>query len=200
MRRANLPRGPRKRSRSARVGSTRAAAPPNGHAVQHEIEQFLYRQAELLDAKRWQDYVDLFAEDGIYWMPARPEDTTWDGVPSIFAEDKNLMNVRRGRVQHPDAWSQRPLWGTNHVVGNVIVERIAANGDVVARSRFHMLELRRDNVRHFAGGYVHHLKKTQGRLPHQAPARGHDQRASGVRLRAPGLGVGRFCRERDAKR
>jgi 3-phenylpropionate/cinnamic acid dioxygenase small subunit len=71
------------------------------------------------------------------------------------------MNVRAGRVQHPDAWSQRPLWGTNHVVGNVILERVGANGDVVARSRFHMLELRRDNVRHFAGSYLHHLKKTR---------------------------------------
>lgn len=139
----------------------RAAAASHGHAIQHAVEQFLYRQAELLDAKRWQDYIDLFTDDGIYWMPARPEDTTWDGVPSIFAEDKNLMNVRMGRVLHPDAWSQRPLWGTNHVVGNVIVERVAANGDVIARSRFHMLELRRDSVRHFAGGYVHHLKKSK---------------------------------------
>ena len=41
-----------------------------------------------------------------------------------------------------------------------IVEKEAPNGDVVARSRFHMLELRRDDVRHFAGSYVHHLKKT----------------------------------------
>ena len=146
--------------RAAAPTRTRAAQ-PSGQAVQHAVEQFLYRQAELLDAKRWQDYVDLFTDDGIYWMPARPEDATWDGVPSIFAEDKNLMNVRMGRVQHPDAWSQRPLWGTNHVVGNVIVERVDANGDVVARSRFHMLELRRDNVRHFAGSYLHHLKKTR---------------------------------------
>jgi len=138
----------------------RSAPQPDGAATQHAVEQFLYRQAELLDGKRWQDYVDLFTEDGVYWMPARPEDTTWDGVPSIFAEDKNLMTVRMGRVQHPDAWSQRPLWGTNHVVGNVMVERVGANEDVVVRSRFHMMELRRDNVRHFAGSYVHHLKKT----------------------------------------
>ena len=39
---------------------------------QFDVEQFLYRQAELLDAKRWQDYIDLFAEDGVYWMPASP--------------------------------------------------------------------------------------------------------------------------------
>jgi 3-phenylpropionate/cinnamic acid dioxygenase small subunit len=133
----------------------------DAHAAQHAVEQFLYRQAELLDGKRWQEWIDLFADDGIYWMPPEPSHTTWDGMPAIFAEDKNLMQVRMGRVLHPDAWSQRPLWGTNHVVSNVVIDRLAANGDVVARSRFHMLELRRDDVRHFAGAYTHHLKKTR---------------------------------------
>jgi 3-phenylpropionate/cinnamic acid dioxygenase small subunit len=132
--------------------------------LQHEVEQFLYLQAELLDSRRWQDYIDLFTEDGVYWMPARPEDTTWDGVPSIFAEDRNLMTVRMKRVLHPDAWSQRPLWGTNHVVGNVTV---GAGGDarqLTARSRFHMMELRRDDVRHFAGRYTHTLVRDAGGL------------------------------------
>ena len=66
-------------------------------STQHAVEQFLYRQAELLDGKRWQDYIGLFSDDGVYWMPAKPEDKTWDGVPSIFAEDRNLMNVRMKR-------------------------------------------------------------------------------------------------------
>jgi len=133
----------------------------NGHSTQHAVEQFLYRQAALLDAKQWQDYIDLFAEDGVYWMPPDPSQKTWDGTPAIFAEDKNLMNVRMGRVLHPDAWSQRPHWGTNHVVGNVMIEKESASGDVVVRSRFHMMELRRDDVRHFAGSYTHHLKKAR---------------------------------------
>ena len=128
--------------------------------AQHEIEQFLYKQSELLDTKQWQKWVDLFTPDGIYWMPPDASYKTWDGQPAIFAEDKNLMTVRMKRVLHPDAWSQRPLWGTNHVVGNVIIEKESANGDVTARSRFHMMELRRDTVRHFAGSYVHDLKKT----------------------------------------
>jgi 3-phenylpropionate/cinnamic acid dioxygenase small subunit len=126
--------------------------------LQHEVEQFLYRQSELLDTKQWQAWIDLFTDQGVYWMPADPAHTHWDGVPAIFAEDKNLMNVRMKRVLHPDAWSQRPLWGTNHVVSNVMVEKAAAD-EVVVRSRFHMLELRRDDVRHFAGSYRHHLKK-----------------------------------------
>jgi hypothetical protein len=41
-----------------------------------------------------------------------------------------------------------------------MIESEKPNGDVVARSRFHMMELRRDDVRHFAGSYVHHLKRT----------------------------------------
>ena len=129
--------------------------------TQHAVEHFLYRQADLLDSKKWQEYIDLFAADGMYWVPADPAHKTWDGMPAIFAEDKNLMTVRMNRVLHPDAWSQRPLWETNHVVSNVMIQKQAKNGDVVVTSRFHMLELRRDDVRHFAGSYTHHLKKTK---------------------------------------
>jgi benzoate/toluate 1,2-dioxygenase beta subunit len=42
-----------------------------------------------------------------------------------------------------------------------VVEKVAPNGDVHVRSRFHMMELRRDDVRHFAGSYRHQLKKTK---------------------------------------
>jgi benzoate/toluate 1,2-dioxygenase beta subunit len=141
------------------------AASANPLETQHEVEQFLYRQAEYLDGKRWQEFIDLFTDDGHYWMPAMPEQTTGEGVPSIFYEDRNLMTVRMRRVKHPDAWSQRPLWGTNHMVGNVIVESDdPASGELVVRSRFHMMEFRREASRHFAGSYVHHLMRTANGL------------------------------------
>jgi|GEM_PF-67437 len=130
-------------------------------ALQDRIEQFLFRQSELLDNKLWQDYIDLFADDGVYWMPALPEQTEWEGSASIFAEDKLLMSVRMGRVTHPNAWSQAPMWATNHVVGNVVIESETGK-EVVVRSRFHMMELRRDNVRHFGGTYRHTLVKHSG--------------------------------------
>ena len=156
-------------ARPARRAVVRAApsagVKANGPALQHEVEQFLYRQAELLDGKRWQDYIDLFTDDAVYWMPADPAHEHWDGVPSIFAEDRNLMTVRKKRVLHPDAWSQRPLWGTSHVIGNVVIDpRDPKTGDIVVRSRFHMMELRRDNSRHFAGTYLHHLVRTPNGL------------------------------------
>jgi len=127
-----------------------------GADVQREVEQLLYRQAELLDGKHWQAWMDLFADDGIYWMPARPEQVEWEGSPSIFAEDKLLMEIRKGRVTHPNAWSQAPLWETNHIVSHVALESVGGNR-IVVRSRFHMMELRRDNIRHFGGRYHHTL-------------------------------------------
>lgn len=127
--------------------------------LQREVETFLYRQAALLDSKCWQQWCDLFAEDGVYWMPVAPEQTDWESEPSIFAEDALLREVRMGRLTHPNAWSQAPAWGTSHLVGNVIVE--ALDGDTVrVYSRFQMMELRRDTVRHFAGTYRHTLVRT----------------------------------------
>ena len=147
--------------RTATAHEAKAPAAADAHVLQHAVEQFLYLQAELLDGKRWQDYIDLFTDDGHYWMPAAPEQTTGEGVPSIFYEDKNLMRVRMLRVQHPDAWSQRPQWGTNHVVSNVIVEaENKKKNELIVRSRFHMMEFRRETARHFGGSYVHHLVRT----------------------------------------
>jgi 3-phenylpropionate/cinnamic acid dioxygenase small subunit len=59
-------------------------------------------------------------------------------VYRIFAEDKRMMQIRMGRVMHPDAWSQAPHWGTSHVVGNVVIEA-AGESEIVVRSRFHMM-------------------------------------------------------------
>ena len=127
-----------------------------GADVQREVEQFLYRQAELLDGKHWQAFIDLFADDGVYWMPVTREQTEWEGSPSIFAEDRLMMEIRKGRVSHPNAWSQAPMWETNHLVSHVALESVE-EGEVRVRSRFHMMELRRDSVRHFGGSYRHTL-------------------------------------------
>ena len=94
-------------------------------------------------------------------MPPDASYKTWEGQPAIFAEDKNLMTVRMNRVLHPDAWSQKPLWGTNHIVSNVVIDKKSSKENIFVKSRFHMLELRRDDVRHFAGSYLHQLVKVK---------------------------------------
>jgi benzoate/toluate 1,2-dioxygenase beta subunit len=139
-----------------------AAKAANGHDTQRAVEQFLYRQAEILDERRWDDWLKLFTEDGHYWMPASADQIIADGVPNIFWEDLDLMKVRANRVMHPRAHSQYPPNKTNHVVSNVVVEREdPKTGDVVARSKFHAAEFRNDAVRHFSGKYRHELKKTR---------------------------------------
>ena len=141
------------------AGAARALPKPGlmvDAALQREVEQLLFLQAELLDGKHWQAFIDLFAEDGVYWMPVLPEQTEWEGSPSIFAEDKLMMEIRKGRVSHPNAWSQAPMWETNHMVSHVALESMSG-GTINVRARFHMMELRRDDVRHFGGSYRHTL-------------------------------------------
>jgi 3-phenylpropionate/cinnamic acid dioxygenase small subunit len=129
--------------------------------LQREVEQLLYLQAELLDGKHWQAWMDLFTPDGIYWMPVAPEQTEWESSPSVFIEDKLMMEIRKGRVSHPNAWSQAPQWETNHLVSHVALESLL--GDTIqVRSRFHMMELRRDAIRHFGGSYRHTLVRGEG--------------------------------------
>jgi len=122
------------------------------------VPDVTHASAALLDAKRWQEWTELFADDGVYWMPVMPEQTDWLGEPSIFAEDRLLMEVRMGRLGHPNAWSQAAAWGTNHLVGNVVIESVEAD-TVRVYSRFQMMELRRDTVRHFGGSYRHTLRR-----------------------------------------
>jgi 3-phenylpropionate/cinnamic acid dioxygenase small subunit len=126
-------------------------------SLQQRVEQFLFHQSELLDEKQWGAYIDLFADEGVYWMPVMPDQTEWLDSPSIFAEDKRMMEIRMGRVTHPNAWSQAPHWGTSHLVGNVVIESVS-DTEISVRSRFQMMELRRDAIRHFAGTYRHALR------------------------------------------
>ena len=150
------PRAPQAGTALAAGGLPQSGLLPLSGDVQRQVEQFLYLQAELLDAKHWQAWIDLFDAQGVYWMPVTPDQTEWEGSPSIFAEDKLMMEIRKGRVTHPNAWSQAPMWETNHLVSHVALESIT-DSEIRVRSRFHMMELRRDSVRHFGGRYQHTL-------------------------------------------
>jgi 3-phenylpropionate/cinnamic acid dioxygenase small subunit len=133
--------------------------------TQREVEQFLYRQAEILDERRWDDWLGLFTPDGHYWMPADPSHSSGEGVPSIFYEDQYMMRVRAGRLEHPRAWSQSPRNRTNHVVSNVIIEREEPEtGELSVRAKFIMVEFRLDEQRYFTGTYRHHLVPTPAGL------------------------------------
>jgi len=130
--------------------------------TQFAVEQFLYRQAEIIDGQEWDAWLALFTQDGKYWMPAAADQEVADGQPNIFYEDLFLMEMRIKRVSHPYAHSQSPTQRLSRVVSNVIIEsEDSTTGDIVVRSKFHAVEYRLDDQRYFAGKYKHHLKKTE---------------------------------------
>jgi ethylbenzene dioxygenase subunit beta len=117
-----------------------------------EIEQFLYREAALLDRKMWDEWLALFTDDGYYWVPLFPEQVDPIAHTSLFYEDRVLMQMRIDRLRHPRAFSQEPPSMTSHVVSGVMLESCdAASGECVVRSSFQLLEFRRDEQRIFGG-------------------------------------------------
>ena len=129
-----------------------------GDVLLRKVEQFLYDQSDMLDSRRWQDWINRFMADGVYWMPAHPDHESGDGVPSIFYEDMYLMRTRMKRLDHPRAWSQSPAPRCNHIVSNVRIDPSRSNGTgIVVTSKFHVVELRLENQRYFTGTYRHTL-------------------------------------------
>ena len=63
-------------------------------AERTEIEQFLYREARLLDTQRFEEWLDLFAEDACYWVPAGHDDIDPTVHVSIIHDDKAAMARR----------------------------------------------------------------------------------------------------------
>lgn len=132
------------------------------------LEQFLYREAMLLDEKRWQEWLALYTEDCFYWVPSvvgqkDPVDTI-----SLYAEDRMRMEMRVIRIAHPRAHSQDFPTRMSHVVGNVMLDPEGGKGfdggmnpraDLVLRSTLHILEYRKEEQRLFGGSVRHWLRR-----------------------------------------
>lgn len=112
------------------VAEARRAVTP---ALQQEIEQFLYHEAELLDDHRIAEWVDLMADDIRYFMPLRTtrgpreRDREYSSAHEIayFDESKASLQLRLRKLQTGGAWAEEPPSRTRHLVTNV---RIVAGG------------------------------------------------------------------------
>ena len=132
---------------------------PNG-VDRAEIEAFLIFEARLLDDRRFYDWMELFAEDGYYWVPSEPDQDDPHNKASLFFDDRALMKTRIDRLHHPRIHSQTPHSRTVHVVANVTVEEAdTARGEVQIGSSFNMVEYRQNRQRLFAGRYLHRLRR-----------------------------------------
>jgi 3-phenylpropionate/cinnamic acid dioxygenase small subunit len=133
-----------------------------------DIEQFLYREAALLDDKSWQDWLALYTDDCFYWIPSTMGQADPVNTISLFAENRMMMEMRIIRISHPRAFSQEFPTRTSHIVGNVMIE--PDNGathdggtnpraDLVVRSSLHVLEYRKEDQRMFGGTVRHWLRR-----------------------------------------
>lgn len=128
-----------------------------------EVEYFLMHEARLLDERRFDDWMALFTDDGVYWVPARPGQENPDDESSLFYDDRRLMAIRVARLNHPGMHSQNPPSRCCRLVSNILVEQAGGDGtEILVTSNAIMVEYRQDDQRVFAGKNTHRLERADG--------------------------------------
>jgi len=117
--------------------------------LKQEIEDFLYHEADLLDERRYEDWLALVAKDVRYWMPMRrnvkvgePEreftragqDINW------FDEGKETLMRRVKQILTGMHWAEEPVSRISHMVSNVQLLEVnpsaAAPAEATVKCRF----------------------------------------------------------------
>jgi len=77
-------------------------------ASERSIIKFITREVELLDTRRFEEWAELFTEDGFYWAPVSPDQTDPREHVSLFYDDRKAMRTRIARLRHPQIHVQTP--------------------------------------------------------------------------------------------
>jgi benzoate/toluate 1,2-dioxygenase beta subunit len=133
--------------------------------TRQEAEDFLYREARLLDERRFDEWLALFTQDAHYWIPCgQGEDPTL--VTHLAHDDRRQLEDRVWQLQHSRHSAQNPPSMTSHLVSNVQVEP-GPDGQPTINSVFVVRELRRvqggvGEERALGGHYCHTLRWEDG--------------------------------------
>ena len=121
-----------------------------------EVEQFLFREARLLDERRFHEWLDLLTDDVRYRMttranryprasksiaildPARyvEEDLAGEDEFAVLDEDMASLKGRVARLDTGMAWAEDPPSRTRHFISNIEVIRTAADGEIEIHCNF----------------------------------------------------------------
>jgi len=125
-----------------------------------EVEQFLYREARLLDERRLEEWLELLAPEIHYFMPLRRNIKygDWDlefSDPeteiSYFDEGKDILEGRVRQINTGVHWAEEPVSRFEHLISNVEVTSVDGD-EVQANSKFFVYQNRQtDEVQHFVG-------------------------------------------------
>ena len=117
--------------------------------LQQKIESFLYWEAELLDERRYEEWLALLDEDVRYWMPMRrnvkfgelEREFTREGQDvNWFDEGKETLTRRVQQILTGVHWAEEPLSRICHIVSNIQILDVkpsaSAPSEVTVKSRF----------------------------------------------------------------
>jgi 3-phenylpropionate/cinnamic acid dioxygenase small subunit len=118
-------------------------------------EGFLYREAELLDEDRLEEWASLFTDDGRYWIPSNRFDIDPSKHVCVVYADKARLQEIIVRARSGTFWAQEPRSRVSRLLGNVQIDGQLPVCN--SRSRFLVTEIRRGQSRVFSGTYRHQL-------------------------------------------
>lgn len=140
---------------------------PVNWELKRELEDFLSREAHILDEHRLEDWLDLFTEDAEYLVPLREYlqgDVAPAGHPTI-KDDKQMLTVRVRKDATGFSHVETPVSMTCHLISNVVVEEGPDPDEVEVLSAFTVRQARklrdeawwagrrRDRMRRVDGGW-----------------------------------------------
>jgi 3-phenylpropionate/cinnamic acid dioxygenase small subunit len=150
--------------------------------VTREVEQFLYREARLLDERRFDEWLGLLTDDIRYWMAARsnryprrskaiaildPDRYVEDDLPGdnelcLLDEDKQSLAARVARLDTGMAWAEDPPSRTRHLITNIEVVPAAVAPEVQVHSNFIVYRTRAETEQDFYVGTRRDLLRRTG--------------------------------------
>ena len=137
------------------MSDTMVDTTPASVQTQWEVEQFLFREALLLDERRFNEWLALFSVDATYRAPVRVtrEETADDGLGELcfFDDGYGELELRVQGLQVRSAWAEIPPSRTRRMISNVIVEP-AEGDDLLVRSNFLIHRCRLETIEHFFSG------------------------------------------------
>jgi 3-phenylpropionate/cinnamic acid dioxygenase small subunit len=147
------------------------------YRLKADVEDFLYMEADLLDERRFREWLDLLTEDISYFMPMRrnvklgqhaDRENSKSGVGiSWFDEDKWTLTKRVEQILTGVHYAEEPLSRICHMVSNVQIRAVRPALDypqeVEVRSRFLLYQNRVEYETYiFVGKRTDLLRKTSG--------------------------------------
>jgi len=146
---------------------------------QYEIEQFLYREARLLDQRRFSEWLALFADDATYAMPiGDPDPRLEESVPDRTAlglpagdYDRAFLALIVQRLEASQTYAERPPSVTRHLIANVQVEDGDTADEARVRSCFAVFQTRPGRFEQtFYGERADRLRRVDGawRIVHRS--------------------------------